>query len=264
MLDAMNSNRFLPVLLAVTLLLGDRCALRFAQGHFWPEPAVLFVVALFTSQLALLTTAAVLYRGLFLLRAAAVVALTLCWCRWGSSLVGGMPEWTAMATMIALPLAVVLLVARTFIERKANENGTISHSALGLGELLTTMAVVAMVFATIRAVVESPLDHQALTLALLSSLYSMAMALAILSPRFNTSHLLLLVPLTLIAGYALHAAGGWSLESTCLWSAMHGLLLAAALCVLRAGGLRVGPPKFSPEILDSNDATTPQDVLARA
>lgn len=263
----MYSNRFLPYLLAVTLLLGDLCALRFAQDHFWPEMPTLFVMALFTSQLALLTTAAVLYRGLLVLRIAAAVCVAVIWCRWGSSLVGGMQDWTAMATMVALPLAAALLVARSLTARqqqRALAKATISNSALGVGELFTAIAVVAMVFATIRAGIDSPLTHPTLILALVASLYSIAFAVTILSSPLKATHLVLLVPLGVVAGLALKSAGGWPLETTLLWSGLHGLLLTTSLCILRASGLRIGLPEHTSRTPAYGDALPQQNSLARA
>lgn len=243
----MQSNRYLPILLAVTLLIIDQCALRLAQDHFWPETPIIMVMALFTSQLALLTAAAVFYRGLFVLRVAAAICLALAWCRWGSSLVGGMQEWTAMASMTVLPLATVLLVARGLTAR--NQRGVyaksdLSRSAVGIGELFTVVAVVAMVFASIRAGIDTPLNLPTLSLALVSALYSMSLVITMLASRLKAAYVLSLVPLGIVAGIGLHTAGGWSLDATLLWAGLHGLLLTGSLGVLRAGGLRVGMPEY--------------------
>jgi len=196
---------------------------------------------LFTSQLALLVAAAVVYRGLAVLRIVATVCLAAVWCHWGAMLVGDLRHWTAMATVTALPLAAVLLVARWYVARhdrlSGSENQT-SPVGFGVGELLAATAIVAMAFATARTGVDTPLDRPTLSLAAVSAATSVLFVISLLSTRLKSSHALALALFTFFAGFALANAGAGSLETCCMWAALHGALLAGSLLILRAAGLR--------------------------
>ncbi len=241
MLKSMHANRLMPILLTVACLLVDLCAVRIATGHHWPEIPFVFVLALFSSQLALLVAAAVFYRGQAVLRIAAVVCLAAVWCHWGATLTGDPRHWAALATITAFPIAGVLLVARGLIARHVRssilENPT-SSASFGVGEMLAATAVAGMVFACVRMEIDTPLDRPALSVAGVSAAMSVLFVLVLLCTRLTFFHVLALVPLTLLGGMALATASTESLRVCVAWAALHGALLTGALLVLRSAGLR--------------------------
>lgn len=240
----MNVNRLLAPLLAIALVLVDACALRAAEGHYWPETPSLCLMALFTSQLAVLVAATVLYRGLAVLRIAAAVCLAAVWCRSGAFLLGDVQDWAAMATLVALPLATLVLTVRWLVTRQAQyllTERTTSGSGFSLGDLLVGVTVTGLLFAAVRAMVDSPLGRPEFALSLVAAVLSVPFVLTLLSTELKTLHVLVLLPVTIAGGLALAATGIASREVCCLWAAIHAALLSGSLMALRAGGLRILP-----------------------
>lgn len=252
MLERMDANRALTVLLAIALLGIDACAFQAAKGHFWPEIQFLFLIALFTSQLATLVAAGVLYRGLAVLRISAAVCLVAVWCRSGSLLIGDLQDWAAMAAIVILSLATLVLTARWLVTRQAlaiSAERNNSHKVFGVGDLIAGVTVIALLFASVRATVDSPLARPEFCLSIVAAVLSVPFILTLLTDELKPSQVLFLVPLTVAGALTLEATGTASQQGAGLWATNHAVLLSGSLVVLRAAGVRLQPAVCPPATL---------------